>query len=423
MATVDDVIKEARREEEQFRKLLPDKGFIADYMRYSDGHESPGSYHFWVATTLIAGVIQRRAWINRGVYDIFPNLYVVLVSPSGRCRKSSAMRYGLANLVQDFEWMNVIADKTTPEALLEALQFGTSNLEKDNDDPSKINFNVDNAGFLKATELSVFINKQTYMSGMVPLLTDLYDCPKSFKYVTRNKRPIYLNNVALNFLGASTPEWLASSLPEDAFEGGFMSRIIFVVRHHKDRIITWSHPPDPQLVDSLKKQLIEIRKYFRDHVPLSREAYQWFDHWYRDLSATPLDDVQMSGFVERKPDTVLKLGLLLSAAEDPKDKLVRERHLKQAHKILSWTQERMFRAFENIDLSHFGQLRKKVQDLLKQNGEIKKRDLYRKLGGKVKGLKQLEEVATMMREAGELEIHTHQPKGGGRPSIVYKSTA
>lgn len=410
------------KEEQEFRKLIPVTGFFGEYMKYTDHQESPGSFHFWVAASVLSAVLQRRAWVSKGVYNVYPNIFMILVAPSGTCRKSRALNLG-TDLIHDFDFVNIVADKTTPEALLEALMVGSDNLNKtDTDEQGRqvINLQVDSTGFIKAGELSVFLNKQTYTSGMVNLLTDLYDCPQSFKYQTRNKKLVKLRNVAVTFVGASTPDWLATSLPEAAFEGGFMSRILFVVKYYKDRSIALPMDPPKGMVESLQRRLMEIRKLHRGRIELTQGARNWYLDWYDNLEYTPLEDESLRGFLERKPDLVLKMGLLLSASYSPVDKLISKDHLIQANEIISWTQARMFHAFKEVDLTHIGRLIHKVRDILEQYGAVTRRNIMRKLGSRINGVNELEEVEKIMEESGELMVEHIVPEKGGKTSIVYR---
>lgn len=410
---------ESTKEEKDFRALIPMTGFIGEYMRYTDLQESPGSYHFWIGMCVLSAILQRRAYISKGVYNVYPNLFMILVAPSGRCRKSRALSLGV-DLIQDFDFMNIVADKTTPESLLEALMIGTQGLSRTEDmAQGVINLQVDSVGFIKAGELSVFLNKQSYTAGMVNLLTDLFDCPKSFKYLTRNKRPIELNNVAVTFVGASTPEWLATSLPEAAFEGGFMSRIIFVVKNYKDRTIALPRDPEPGQYESLRRKLIEVRKLCRGRMELSHSAREWYIDWYSELDATPLEDEQLGGFLERKPDTILKVATLLNASDDPENKIISVETLKKAETLVSWTQARMFKAFKNVEMSRAGSFRSKIMEIIEQNGEISRRALMRKFGSKISNVKELEDIMGVMVEAGEVE-EVLTPNVSGPATSVYR---
>lgn len=411
---------EAMKEEKRLRALIPNTGFIGKYMSYTDKQESPGSFHFWVGVSTLASVVQRRVFVSKGVYDVFPNLYVVLVAPSGRCRKSRAIAMGL-DLISGEDWANVLADKTTPEAVLQALQYGTSGMEKMQDGGKGVEFNLDACGVIRAEELSVFLNKQQYNSGMISLLTHMYDCPHTFKYLTRNKRPIVLNDICLNLLGGITPEWLAKDLPETVFEGGFMSRVVFVFKYWRDRNIAWPENPMPGEVEAIRKELLKIRATARGEVSIGASARDWFTEWYERTEGDIGEEESFSGFVERKPDTVLKLSLLLAVSEI-RD-IINLQDMKTALAIVNWTQEKMFGAFSKVDISKIGQVAMKIEEYLQQAGEATQREILRKFGHKLsQGVKTLNDIKILMIESGSIDVESRSTaKGaGGRPTIIWR---
>src|SRR5690349_7851374 len=68
--------------------------FIQGYLVYTNESRSPEEYHRWVALSMIAGALRRKVHYQMGYFIFYPNLYVVLVGPPGRCKKSTAMRTG-----------------------------------------------------------------------------------------------------------------------------------------------------------------------------------------------------------------------------------------------------------------------------------------------------------------------------------------
>ena len=413
---------DAVAEEKQFRSLLPTTGFFNKYMLYTDRHEAPGSFHFWIGVTLLGACLQRRCWVSKGVYNVFPNLYTILVAPSGKCRKSRAMRIG-CELVESFPWINIIADKTTPEGLLGALQYGTQGLEAmQTGEGATLNMQTDSSGLITASELAVFLNKQTYTTGIVGILTDLTECRPTFKYITRNKTPIILKNPIISMLGASTPDWLATSLPEAAFEGGFMSRILFIVKFFRDRHITF--PQELPIIEQteLKTDIMTMRGMFNGEIKLSTDAREWFDQWYMSAQFQTIEDITLGGFIERKPDITLQLGMLIAISK--KELTITLETLRQAVSIITWTQERMFKAFDKIDLSPLGQIRYKVLELLNARGQISRREIVRKFAGKLQSYRQIEEIEHIMIAAGEMTIGEYKADSTkpGRGVLMYYST-
>lgn len=412
-------IEEARKDEELFRKMLPQKGFIKRYMEYTDRQESPGSFHFWAIVSILASVIERRAWLSRGMYKLFPNMFIIVVAPSGRCRKSRAINLAL-ELASHFDWFRLLPDKASPEALLEGMTFGESNISKGPN--QSINIDMDSTGLLVASELADFINRSSYLVGMVPLLTKLFDCPDYYKFPARTKKDVELTNVCLNFLGATTPDWFATQLPTSAFEGGFASRFIFMVKEYKDRNIAWPEDPPEQEKENLKKDLIKIRVGYRGAIVLSPEARARFNKWYlEEVSASVEDDPALSGLYERKPEAILKLAMVLNAAEDPTSKVISLECFLRAKTILEWTYTKMFSAFTQVDMSPLGRLSEKVLTIVKEKGTVSRRDVMRKMGRMVDSVSQLKDIETVLQDSGYIVVGLDSA-GPGPAKVVYNYT-
>lgn len=415
MSGLDESVAAAQAEEATFRKLLPTEGLIGDYMRYTDRQESPGSFHFWSILTVLSACLQRRVWVSQGVFPIFPNLYTVLVAPTGRCRKTSAASLALG-IAEGFDWLNVIADKTSGEALLEALMKGTQAMvEASKHGPSVTP--PDSAGLIKAPELEVLLGSENYANGIVALLTDLYDCAPDFKYITRNKAPVVLHNVVVQLLGCTTPSWF-SSLPEDRFGGGFMSRFIFVMKTQRDRIISMPTTPPPEEKQNLRRQLLTIRSVMKGELHLTPEAFAWYDDWYNKAALQPIEDVNLMGFVERKPVTVFKVATLLVASKMGTE--IDLATLKQAFAIVSWTQAKAFDVFAKVNLSNLGRLKLRILDFIDCKGGVcSRRDILRKFSGQFQnGIGDLTAIQELLVQSGEITLG--ESTGTGRPSILYK---
>ena len=419
---------ESRVEESIFQNYMPKRGFIKEYLEFTKISEAPGSFHFWNAMCVLSATLQRNLWLAKGIHRIYPNLYVVLVAPSGKCRKTESIRIGV-DIAQKIEGINVIADKTTPEALLEALMDGPLEVDIDEDllgaGPSGgstgANMKVDSTAFIRSTEMSTFLNKATYSSGMITLLTDLFDCPDEFIYRTRNKKPVMLNNVSITMIAATTSEWLATNLPEAAFEGGFMSRIIWVVKYWRDRVIPFEESPDPKHMAKLVKMLSYIEKHHNGSVQFDQHAKLWYTRWYEKNAMLSADNEKLSGFHERLPHTLIKVAMLLQASEEPGNLILKQDYLIRAEKILMWSLEKMFRAFESTELSRMGQLRRLLNSILDHHGEVSQRDMLRKVAGRLDYKGQFEDVRAIMEEADEIRVYKTTPGSkGGRPKIMWR---
>jgi len=95
--------------------------WIDGFMEFTENTvESPYLYRLWTAISCIASVLQRKVSMDWGHSPIYPNMYIVLIGPSGKARKGTAMRPGLS-LLYDIG-LNVAADSVTRERLIRDLR-------------------------------------------------------------------------------------------------------------------------------------------------------------------------------------------------------------------------------------------------------------------------------------------------------------
>ena len=404
--------EQSAKEEADFKTLIPLTGFFADYMEYTNLQESPASFHFWVAATIIGATLQRRAWVDKGAYLVYPNLFTVLVAPTGKCRKSTAINMG-TQLLTGSNWVNIIADKTTPEGLVDALAYGTEFVGSGVAKPD-ISYR-DSCGLIKASELAVFLNRASYNQDMITLLTTLYDCLDAWDYRLKTQKAVHLQNIAVSFLAASTADWF-DILPKDAFGGGFWSRFILVVKEETDRRITMIKYKREEKAAVLRQQLLQIYASAKGAVRLTQEAYDWYVNWYNTHDEIASDE-KMIGFLERKQDVILKLAIILAASHFYN--IVDLSTIKQAYNIVTWTQQRAFDAFRFVGVTALGELKERITSFIREKqhptsrGDVVKK-FYRVLRN---GVADIDAIEKMWNDTQEVEIQISQTTG--RPKKLY----
>ena len=332
--------------------------WITEYLRYTKNQESPGMFHLWVAISVVASTLERSTFLDRGYYMLYPNLYVVLVAESEVCMKTTAADIGMSMLMSE-EMENppaIFAQKITPEALVSALCS-----ECAVDETGTVYKNA--AGVLYAEELSVFLGREAYASGMVSILTSLYSCKDKWEYETIGRGKDIAYNTCINLLGASTPEWLRMSIPIDAVGGGFTSRIIFVYQDASDK-----ENPHPVVTDEekqLRKDLIHdlsLIRRIRGEFKFTPSAKDWYSKWYHGYRKA-----QLAGkpTMVRKKDILLKVAMCLSAAEG-ESLLITNENLAKATEILDANEQFLPEAMRILSSTQIGVEANKVATIIKK---------------------------------------------------------
>lgn len=371
-----------------FDDLAPKDGWIGDYIEWTRRTEPPTVFHYFVAATAIGATLGRRVFFDKGAYKVFPNLCVMLLAPSGRCRKTSAANMGTSLYLKSGG--TLLADKTTPEAFIDALKLSANAL-------------------IYAPELAVFLGKQKYQEGMIPMLTALFDCPEEWTTKTIGRGETTLTHVAISALMCSTVDWLQTGIPADAFGGGFMSRFLFVVQESTPRCF----PLPPQLNVDVRKDLVHRLMKLRTikgQFTLTPEAEAWYDSWYRARTQNVAPDKQFAGYTERKPDHILRLSMIAQAASGEFTFKITKGDLLQASRILTWLEEWLPGTFDQLTSSTVGEDQVKIIRILRQaGGSMEYSTLLRRNSSRLNAVQFKSAMATL-REAKQVEWNAPEKK-------------
>lgn len=336
--------------------------WIQGYMDYTENSEPPTTYKKWVAISLIASVLQRKCYLEWGPITFFPNMYIVLVGPSGRCRKGTAMGIG-AKFLNDIG-IKMAAEATTREALIKSLHE-TEDFQTD------AGGNIDHHSSLTifSPELTVFLGYNNLQ--LISDLTDWYDCRDQWEYRTKNSGTNTIKGVYVNLIGATTPDLIRSALPQDAVGGGLSSRMIFVSEYEKSKIVAtpFLDEDDIKLYRNLKHDL-EMIYTMRGGFKITDEfVAKWVD-WYTNANKNPpfRDNPKFEGYINRRGNHVLKLCMILSASEGD-DMVIRSSTLSRAVGILEEVEKKMPTVFYGHGTSDNADVTGRILQTIEAHGD------------------------------------------------------
>jgi len=235
-------------------------------------------------------------------------MYIVLVGPSGKCRKGTAMGDG-ESFLKDLG-IKIASTSITREALIHQLKTCS-----DTSITAEGRMSMHSSLTVFSKELTVFLgyNNQQLMAD----LTDFYDCADQWEYRTKNMGTDDISGVWVNLIGATTPDLLQTTLPRDAIGGGLTSRIIFVYENKKDH--TEPFPVQTSVEVKLGEQLrIDLEKIsmLQGEFTVTDSFIDTWIEWYTkaDNSPPPFEDHRFAGYFERRPTHMYKLCMIFSAS-------------------------------------------------------------------------------------------------------------
>lgn len=311
------------------------KNWIDTYLEYTAIQKAPERYHLWIAISTIASALERRCFMRRGFYTLFPNLYVAIVGPTG-ISKSTAGNIG-TNFLEGIKDRTIIRGKATSWWMYR--WFGAKSASGD---PCTCT--------IWASEMKNFLD-DLGKTEMITMLTDMYECPDKRDFYTIKGGMFTLKDMCINVLAASTPEWLTTGTSVDEIAGGFTGRFVYVYADSGERNSPFPEDLYPQvahLEQPLKDDLIEMGK-MTGGFTLTPEAKAIYTTWYNNLKQEFMlkGDERLLGYFGRKGELVLKICMIISAAASD-SMLINESILNAAWALLRKIEDQMTLAFAGI---------------------------------------------------------------------------
>jgi len=354
------------------------ENWLESYLEYTEGMEAAKSFQRWVGMSVIAGALRKKVHLSLGRIRVYPNLYVVLVAEPGIARKSQAINTGQELLLATPD-IAVSADAITKEALLESMaESMQKEIYENGEELNHCSLSI------ISREFETFLGQKKENTKMLVLLTDLFDGQElPWTYKTKNSGNAIIMSPYLNLLAATTPESLASCLPSSAIGGGLTSRIIFVWagRRHRKVAIPVLSDRVVELNDLLKKDLYFISRIAGIYEFSPEARANWID-WYNAYEELDVDrictDPSFNGWYSRKPTYILKIAIIIAAAES--DKLTMEwRHVDKAIKLIEGTEMDMGGVFRAVGKSEVSTEVDTIMQLVKIHGTINEKNLLSKV--------------------------------------------
>jgi hypothetical protein len=284
-------LQRARDEEAELDELVPASGFFRDYIEYTRESEAPMLFHFYTGVVGLAATVNRRCGFPMGpTGNIYPPLGIMLLGPSG-IKKTSASDI-MVNILMDTQVVPIYSEKVTPEALVDGMKKGQA------------------VGLIYAPELSVFLGKQSYMEGIVPLLTRLMDSPDKWTTATISRGEITLTNIALTSLMCSTSDWFVSNTPADMFGGGFIARNLLIHQTISPRIIPIPRARNDRLRQEVVNKMLDIHSMM-GMMSFNNGAEKCYVDFYHQNKLEKPEHEMLESYHQRKGSHAIRLAMLL----------------------------------------------------------------------------------------------------------------
>lgn len=373
------------------------RGLVSKYIDLvGPSTEASDGFHLGTVLTIAAAMIGRRVSVNYG-RPTFANLFTLLVGPTGKGRKDTAIKGGtrflsstvMSGTTQLRANVQVLTDVGSSEALIKALSKQPSIL-------------------LYVTEFSKLIAKarRPGTATIIPVLMEAFDTPPKLSNISL-ANPIEAEFPYLSIISATQPRVLEGLLTDEDVHSGAINRwLIFAGVAENPN--PWPPSIDQQVSELLFEEMhTAIHGGYTDGqtLSLSVDAVEFWDSWYRAHWNRECSEDEAAMRV-RHPDLVVKLSLIYSVLNG--DQVITLESLHTGIAIIDWMWEHVARLVPSWGGTIHGKIEAKVtQFLTDRGGSTARRDISRYCKSRIWGTTDLNVVLDAMHKAGLVVIDAH----------------
>lgn len=342
--------------------------------------DAPSSFITWGAISLIGAALKNNVFFEIGTYTLYPNQFIIFVAPPG-IGKGTIMKF-VEDIVAESKGspaVNILPDRVTAERIIELIADGWPTPLGLQGQQLVVGPNDHNC-LIFSTELRVLLGSSQWM---LEFLEEAWS-KTSFKYQTKNKGNVTIDQMCCSMLAASVPDFLKNVNREISMviSGGFTSRCLFIYAEEPSKDLPWPMPlkknvASKALYDDLAHDLKEIGT-MRGEFRVSTGARILFEDYLKKnrAAASREDSEAVANFRARVKAHILKLSMVLSASRSSSmviDDIDMQNAISEIQKVTK-TLELLFRgAGDSLDAAAAG----RVETIVDKYGMVSKKELLR----------------------------------------------
>ena len=193
---------------------------MQEWLDYTSVFPTTKQFNLWSCIAAIGGAMQRRCWIVTAGRQLFPNTFILLISPPGVGKTDAItttrevwgqfMNLPIAPLSMTGKGIvdELASEKSIQTITVDGEQYRYSSL------------------LTAAAELGTLI--QEYDMTQISIFNELYDCNSVYNERTRGGGEVSIERPHISMLLGTQPKFIGHVFPETAFGMGLTSRMIMV---------------------------------------------------------------------------------------------------------------------------------------------------------------------------------------------------
>jgi predicted transcriptional regulator len=294
-------------------------------IKETDFVETPKQWIYWSGLATISAVASPNIKVQKGAYELRPNLYVLLIGRSGLGKGfGPSLSKKLVTMVDN---TRIISGRGSIEGILKELSIAKA--RENGSIPFK-----DARGYLCSGEFASSLYEATHA---LTILTDLYDghYNPSWDNTLKNSPIERLRNPCLTLLSGANPAMFDLTVDKSHLSGGFVGRTLLIAadKRFRSNSMIYENGEEPDVIDyeklaSYLKQLSKVEGL----MTWSKEAKKVYNAWFYPYRDAEYED--STGTYDRMNDHVIKVATCISLSRKL-DKVIEDEDIEEALGVCS----------------------------------------------------------------------------------------
>lgn len=326
---------------------------MGQLLEYTKNVPSPEMFRLWTTLHGIGSAVERRVWTRMDAGLTYANMFVFIVGPPD-IGKTVSMKPIMEFLIKAGPCL-IGPNDITKQGLLDSLyKAGKAALI----DGNAIDYHYLS---LHITEIANFMSK--YDNALAGLLTELWDCPPFNDESKRHALGKMIPYPGVSLLVAAASGSLGSTIPNEAWDSGFMARVVLV---YSDQKVKAPNPfkiiPANMTLGAQITERLKLLAEFKGEMVWTEPAQDAWIQFDAELPYPPSHS-RLLHYNARRPRHLCKL-MMISALSNER-MMVTDADFDAAFQWLLYTEAGMNDVFLNMVNSEDGKLLEEIAHQVK----------------------------------------------------------
>lgn len=268
--------------------------------------EAPERYFWWAAIAMLSATVKKNVWIDRYMYKLYPNVFVVLVSKRSGLRKGIPISLA-SKILGEVGNTRVLDGRNTIESIIQSLS------QQKTEESGMVHNEAQ--GILVSGEWDTFLVRNDDGLTILTALHNTHEHVNGWKYSIKSAPEQILKNPCISLLAASNETLFHDMVQAKDIEGGFIARTFIIYETaRRGRNSLMMRPSGLMKTEALAQHLKDISKVSGEFI-LPDETRFLYEKWYHKLCDISDNYDDRTGTLERTGDQVLKVAMLVSLSK------------------------------------------------------------------------------------------------------------